>query len=124
MCGTENDSGPVVHARVEQRGCVNQPIDVGDGDGDLSTSRGCPQEPGSGGAVQQEPVTVAGVGDREHHRLTVKAQGDVRDQSGVEDLVKHLAITDLAVAEPVHAGAFGDGQQVRRHDCHCVRQVV
>ena len=69
--------------------------------------------------------TVAGVGDRKDYRFAVKAQGDVGDQSGVEDLVEHRAIAHLAIAEPVHAGPFSHRQQVcHRYDRHSAREVV
>ena len=97
---------------------------MGDRDGDRSTTGGGTKEPGSRRAVQEQPVTVAGVSDRKDHRFAVKAQGDVGDQSGVEDLVEHRAVAHLAVAEPVHARPFSDWQQVCRHDCHCAREVV
>ena len=77
LCRSKDDRGPVVHARVEQRVGIDQPVDMGDRNGDRSTTGGGPKGAGSRPAVQEQPVTVAGVSDRKDHRSAVKAQSDV-----------------------------------------------
>jgi hypothetical protein len=60
--------------------------------------------------VQEQAVTIAGVGDWQQYGPAVDAEGDVRNQPAVEDLVQDFAIAHLTFTEPTNASSLGDGK--------------
>ena len=103
--GSERHDGAVVHGGLEEAACEDETIDEGDrqAGGGARGERG--EQSRGAGSVEDDLVSDARVAHRHDVGLAVGHHGDVRDEPGIQDRVRRVAIRDGLVRQPLHSGA-------------------
>src|SRR5947209_4938128 len=90
LCGTERDDGTVIHRMMKSGARQHQSIYNGDGHTSLYSSLKLSQHPARCGAMKIEFVFFPAEQRRDYKRLSIDAESDVRQKSGIEYLANQF----------------------------------
>ena len=103
----EDDDGAVVHRVLEHRAGEHDPVEQRDREARREPLGQSPQGTARRRAVDVDRVSEPRVQGRDHERLPVEDEAQVRDERRVEHGVDRLAVVAPALGKPAHARARG-----------------
>ena len=99
----------IVHRVLKDRTGIDNPIEMGDGQANLSAVNG-PQVARAGGAVQINRVVDTAIAGGQHHWHTIPDQSQMADQASVEHGVQVGAVGTASLTMAAQCAAWGAGQ--------------